>query len=117
MCQVEGVGQDGKDREEAHEDAHGGPRIREGGVKIPDGAAELLISMTERQLHSQVGIEKGKLRLSRTPLGCGQVLTGVALRGEKSQEGEEVSAEFRALQAATTKHALLGGKASMGQPG
>ena len=64
------------------------PDIREEAVKRPAGAAGLLISMTERQLHSQGGIEKGKLPLSRTPLGCGEVLTGVALRGEKSQEGE-----------------------------
>ena len=58
--------------------------------------------MTERQLHSQGGIEKGKLRLSQTPLGCGQVLTGVALRGDESRKGEEVSAECRALQGAIT---------------
>ena len=40
------------------------PEIMEGAVKRPAGAAGLLISMTERQLHSQGGIEKGKLRLS-----------------------------------------------------
>ena len=33
-------------------------------VKRPAGAAGLLISMMERQLHSQGGIEKGKLCLS-----------------------------------------------------
>ena len=60
------------------------PEIMEGAVTRPAGAAGLPISMMERQLHSQGGIEKGKLRLSRTPLGCGQVLTGVAPRGEKS---------------------------------
>ena len=76
--------------------------IIEGAVKRPAGAAGLLISMTERQLHSQGGIEKGKLRLSQMPRGCGQVLTGVAPRGEKSREGEEVSVERRELQAATT---------------
>ena len=54
------------------------PGIREGAVRRPVGAAGLLISMTERQLHSQPSIEKGKLRLSKTPLGCGQVLTRVA---------------------------------------
>ena len=82
--------------------------ILEGPVKRPAGAAGLLISMTERQLHSQGGIEKGKLRLSQTPLGCGQVLTGVAPRGEKGREGEEVSAECRALQAATTMRPTRG---------
>ena len=64
--------------------------------------------MTERQLHAQGGIEKGKLRLSQTPLGCGQVLTGMAPRGEKSQEGEEVSAECRELQAAATVRPIRG---------
>ena len=51
-------------------------------MKRPAGAAKLLISMTERQLHAQGGIEKGKFRLSQTPLGCGQVFTGVALWGK-----------------------------------
>ena len=84
------------------------PEIREGTVKRPAIAAGLLISMTEQQLHSQVGIEKDKLRLSQTPLGCRQVLTGVASRGERSQEGMEVSAECRALQAATTTRPAWG---------
>ena len=61
------------------------PEIMEGAVKRPAGAAGLIISMTERQLHAQGGIEKGKLRLSQTPLRCGQVLTGMAPRGEKSR--------------------------------
>ena len=85
------------------------PEIREGAVMRPAGAAGLLISMTERQLHVQGGIEKGKLRLSQTPLRCGQVLTGVAPRGGKSQEGEEVSA-------AITTRPTRGG-ASMCWPG
>ena len=84
------------------------PDILEGAVKRPVGAAGLLISMTERQLHSQGGIEKGKLRLSQTPLGCGQVLTEVAPRGEENRKGEEVSAECRALQAATTPRPTRG---------
>ena len=42
------------------------PGIREGAVRRPIGAAGLLISMTERQLHSQGGIKKGKLGLSKT---------------------------------------------------
>ena len=54
------------------------PENLEGVMKWPVGAAGLLILMTERQLHSQGGIEKSKLRLSQTPLGCRQVLTGVA---------------------------------------
>ena len=84
------------------------PEIVEGAVKRPARAAGLLISMTERQLHAQGGIEKGKLRLSQTPLGCGQVLTGVAPRGEKSREGEEVSLECRELEAATTVRPIRG---------
>ena len=40
------------------------PEIVEGAVKRPAGAAGLLISMMERQMHAQGGIEKGKLRLS-----------------------------------------------------
>ena len=43
------------------------PEILEGAVKRPVGAGGLLISMTERQLHYQGRIEKGKLRLSQTP--------------------------------------------------
>ena len=68
------------------------PEFMEGAVKRPAGAAGLLIWMTERQLHSQGGVEKGKLRLSQTPLGCGQVLTGVAPGGEKSREGDVAKA-------------------------
>ena len=71
------------------------PEIVEGAVKRPAGAAGLLILMTERQLHAQGGIEKGKLCLSQKPLGCGQVLTGMAPRGEKHRE--EVSVECREL--------------------
>ena len=52
------------------------PEILEGAVKKPAGAAGLLISMMERQLHSHGGIERGTLRLSQRPLGCGEVLTG-----------------------------------------
>ena len=40
------------------------PEIMEGALKRLARAAGLLILMTERQLHSQGGIEKGKLRLS-----------------------------------------------------
>ena len=71
------------------------PEIMEGAVKRPAGAAGLLISMTERQLHARGGIEKGWLRLSQTPLGCGQVLTGAVPRGKESQGGEEVSTDYQ----------------------
>ena len=84
------------------------PEIMEEAVNRPVGAAGLLILMTERQLHAQGGMEKDKLRLSQTPLGCGQVLTGVAPRGENSREGEEVSVECRELQAATTVRPIRG---------
>ena len=77
-------------------------------MRLPVGAAGLLISMTERQLHSQGGIEKGKLRLSKTPLGCGQVLTGVAALREEASRGERLSAECRALKGATTAQPVLG---------
>ena len=60
------------------------PEIREGALRRPIRAAGLLISITERQLHSSGGVEKGKLRLSQTPLGCEQVLTGVETSREKA---------------------------------
>ena len=84
------------------------PEIIEGAVRRSAGAAGLLILMMERQLHVQGWIEKGKLRLSQTPLGCGQVLRGVAPRGEMNREGEEVSVECRELQAATTARPIRG---------
>ena len=65
------------------------PEIVEETVKKPAEAAGLLISMAERQLHSHGGIEKGKLRLSQTPLGCGQVLMGVTPWGYKSRKGKK----------------------------
>ena len=65
------------------------PGIREGAVRRSVGAAGLLISMTERQLHSQGGVEKGKLRLLQTPIGCGQDLTGVATCGNAQEGGRQ----------------------------
>ena len=56
--------------------------------------------MTEGQLYAKGGIEKGKLRLYRTPFGCRQVLTGRAPRGKNHLE--EVSGECQELQAGTT---------------
>ena len=78
------------------------PEILEGAVRRPAGATGIIMLMTEQQLHAQGGIEKGKLRLAQTPLECGKVLKGVAPRGEKNREGEEVSVECREMQAATT---------------
>ena len=43
----------------------------------PVGPVRLLLSMTERHLHSRGGEEKGSLRLAPTPLGCGWILTGL----------------------------------------
>ena len=45
--------------------------------KRPVGPVRILISMTERHLHSSGGEEIGSLRLAPTPLGCGWVLTGL----------------------------------------
>ena len=84
------------------------PGIREGAVKRPVGAVGLLISMTERRLHSHGGVEKGKLRLSQTPLGCGQVLKGVETSREKAGEGERISAECRSLQGASAAQPVVG---------
>ena len=77
-------------------------------MRRPVGAAGLLISMTERHLHSQGGIEKGKIRLSKTPLWCGQVLTSVTAIRKEANRGERLSAECRALQGATAARAVLG---------
>ena len=84
------------------------PGIREGAVRRPVGAAGLLISMTERQLHSQGGIEKGKLRLSKTPLGCGQVLTGVAKIRREANKRERQRAECGATQRETDARPVQG---------
>ena len=84
------------------------PGIQEGAVRRLVGAARLLICMTERQLHSQEGIKKGKLLVSKTPLGCGEVITGVAALREEASRGERLSAECRALQGATTAQPVLG---------
>ena len=43
------------------------PEIREGALRRPVGAAGLLISMMERQLHSSRGVERGKICLLQTP--------------------------------------------------
>ena len=43
----------------------------------PMGPVRVLISMTERHLHSSGGQEIASLRLAPTPLGCGWVLTGL----------------------------------------
>ena len=84
------------------------PEIREGAVKRLVGAAGLLISITERHLHSQGGIEKGKLRLSKTPLGCGQVLTGVTKTKKGVTKGKRLRAEGIAPQGETTARTIQG---------
>ena len=70
-------------------------------MKQPVGAAGLLISITERHLHSQGGIRKGRLRLSKTLLGCGQVLTGM----DKKEKG---GAKGRAPQGGTPARTMQG---------
>ena len=45
--------------------------------KRPAGPVRVLLSMTERHLHSFGGEEIDDLRLAPTPLGCGWVLTGL----------------------------------------
>ena len=65
------------------------PEIMEGAVKRQAVAARLPISMNERHLHSQGGIEKGKLRLSQMPIECGQVMTGVAPREKRAKKGRK----------------------------
>ena len=77
------------------------PEIREGAVKRPVGAAGPLISITEKHLHSQGGIRKGRLRLSKTLLGCRQVLTGM----DKKEKG---GAKGRAPQGETPAQSMKG---------
>ena len=77
------------------------PEIREGAVKRPVGAAGPLISITEKHLHSQGGIRKGRLRLSKTLLGCRQVLTGM----DKKEKG---GAKGRAPQGETPAQTMKG---------
>ena len=76
------------------------PEIKKEALHRPVGPVDLLLSMTERELHSGGGRMVGKLRLAETILGCGQVLTGVVPGQEGAREGEEVSAECRCLQGA-----------------
>ena len=83
------------------------PEILEEAIRRPVGAAGLLISMTERQLHSKGGREVGKLRLSDTILGCGQVLTGVTTAARQAG-ASRLSAECRALQGAATRRPARG---------
>ena len=76
------------------------PEIKKEALQRPVGPVDLLLSMTERELHSGGGRIVGKLRLAETILGCGQVLTGVVPGQAGAREGEEVSAECRCLQGA-----------------
>ena len=84
------------------------PGILEEAVRQRVGAAGLLISMTKRQLHSHGGVKKGRLRLSKTPQGCGQVLTGVATLQKEVGKWERISAECQALQGASAAQSAVG---------
>ena len=63
-----------------------------------EGPVEILLSMTERHLHANGGEQKGALRLSQTPLGCGWILTGL-LPGTRSPP-VSLTTEVRAFQTA-----------------
>ena len=77
-------------------------------MKRPVGAAGLLISITERHLHSQGSTRKGKLRLSKTPIGCGQVLTGVEKTEKGVTKGNRLRVEGRAPQEEITARTMQG---------
>ena len=51
------------------------PEVKKDAILRPVGPVDLLLSMTESNLHSQGGRAVGKMRLSKTALGCGQVIT------------------------------------------
>ena len=73
------------------------PEVKKDAILRPVGPVDLLLSMTERNLHSQGGRAVGKMRLSKTALGCGQVITGV-LPGQVGKGArEEMSGECRSL--------------------
>ena len=63
----------------------------------PTGPVKVLLSMTERHLHSHGGEQVGGLRLSPTPLGCGWVLTG--LLPSHGHQAPQLSEEVWALMA------------------
>ena len=69
------------------------PEIRKGAVKRPEGEAGLLISITESHLHSQGGRRKGRLRLFKTLLGCGQILTGMEIKRKGGGQSAELHRE------------------------
>ena len=76
------------------------PEVKKDAMLRPVGPVDLLLSMTERNLHSQGGRAVGKMRLSKTALGCGQVITGV-LPGQVGKGArEEMSGECRSFQGA-----------------
>ena len=74
------------------------PRIPDQAVYQQVGEAEILLSMSERHLHSSGGEAVGRLRLEHTPIGCGRVLTG--LGKAQVERGSELLAECWSLQAA-----------------
>ena len=79
------------------------PEILEEALERPVGPVGVLLSMTERNLHGSGGKAVGKMRLCNTPLGCGQVLTGVIPRKKAARGVEELSAECRSLQGAMAR--------------
>ena len=78
------------------------PGIKKEALQRSVGLVNLMLSMTERELHLGGGRTVGKLRLAETILGCGQVLTGVVPGQEGIRAGEEVLAECRCLQGAAS---------------
>ena len=73
----------------------------------PGGGGETA-DRSSRLADLQGGINKGKLCLSKTPLGCGQVLTGVAETGKRATRGERPRAEGRAPQGETAARSVQG---------
>ena len=78
------------------------PGIKKEALQRPFGPVDLMLSMTKRELHPGGGRTVGKLRLAKTILGCGQVLTGGVPAQEGIRAGGEVLAECRCLQEAAS---------------
>ena len=76
------------------------PEAPEAALQRPVGQAGVLLSMSERQLHSGDGKEVGRLRLSQTLLGCGLVITGMTTSLKANTSTSGLSAECRSLQGA-----------------
>jgi hypothetical protein len=74
------------------------PEATEEALERPVGMAGVLLSMTEKHLHAGGGRRVGRLALQKTPLGCGEVLTGVGAFG--ASKWSRLSGECRSLQGA-----------------